>query len=224
MIPLLLGITLAAAQTPTPDHGSARARMVAQDLLPRGITDTRVLRAMSTVPREEFVPAELRMEAYADRPLPIGPQATISQPYIVARMTELADVQPGDKVLEVGTGSGYQAAVLHSLGARVWTIELNPDLARGASRALRKTGHEEVQVIVGDGYDGYPKHAPYDAIVVTAAPPEVPKALMEQLAEGGLMVIPVGKDQQVLRLIRRRDGVLERRDITPVRFVPLRPR
>jgi len=215
--------TPARAQAVDADYSAARARMVEEHLRGRDITDERVLQAFGAELRERFVPPEYRTRSYADHPLPIGPQATISQPYMQALMTQLAQVKPGDKVLEVGTGSGYQAAILHRLGARVWTIELQADLAERARAALKATGHSQVQVITGDGWAGWPKAAPYDVILVTAAPPEIPQALLKQLADGGRMVIPVGPDgelQRLLLVVRQGDRYLQR-PISAVRFVPL---
>lgn len=219
----LLMASTASAQSVDADYTAARARMVEEHLKGRDITDARVLEAFSTVPRERFVPTRERVRTYADHPLPIGPQATISQPYMQALMTQLADVQSGEKALEVGTGSGYQAAILDTLGAKVWTIELQPQLAEQAREILQATGHREVEVLTGDGYAGWPKAAPYDAIVVTAAPPEIPRALLDQLADGGRMVIPVGDATRPQRLlvIRRRGDRYEQQAVTAVRFVPL---
>lgn len=215
------GDTVAAANTPADAYAGARNRMVARQLAARDISDARVLRAMERVPRHEFVPAELREEAYDDNPLPIGFRQTISQPYIVAYMTQAADVAPGDRVLEIGTGSGYQAAVLGELAREVYTIEIVPELAERSRALLARMGYRNVQVRHGDGYAGWPEHAPFDAIVVTAAPDHVPRALVEQLAVNGRMVIPVGDVHQEMRVITRTSrGVTEERTI-PVRFVPL---
>lgn len=195
--------------------------MVQDQLRGRDITDSAVLRAMSAVPRHELVPAEVRQFAYDDNPLPIGFGQTISQPYIVAYMTQAADIAPGDKVLEIGTGSGYQAAVLAELARDVYSIEIVPELAERARRDLHRLGYRNVHVRAGDGYAGWPEHAPFDAIVVTAAPDHVPPALVEQLAVNGRMVIPVGDRVQEMRVITRTArGVTEERTI-PVRFVPL---
>jgi protein-L-isoaspartate(D-aspartate) O-methyltransferase len=205
-------------------HAEAREAMVDTQLLPRGIDDPRVLQAMRTVPRHRLVPADVAAEAYADRPLPIGHGQTISQPYIVALMTQLADVAPGDRVLEVGTGSGYQAAVLAELAEEVYTVEIVAPLGERAARDLRALGYGNVEVRVGDGYAGWPEHAPYDAIVVTAAPQRIPAPLLEQLRPGGRLVIPVGPMHaaQELRVVEKDDdGDLRERSVVPVRFVPL---
>ena len=202
-------------------YAAARADMVERQLRANGIRDRRVLAAMSRVPRHLFVPDTLRDSAYADGPLPIGEGQTISQPYIVAYMTEVARVGPGDRVLEVGTGSGYQAAVLAELAREVYTIELLPTLGARADSLLRALGYTNIRTRIGDGYAGWSEHAPYDAIVVTAAPDHVPPALVAQLAIGGRIVIPVGTDDQELRILTRTgSGVVEQRTI-PVRFVPL---
>jgi protein-L-isoaspartate(D-aspartate) O-methyltransferase len=184
----------------------------------------RVLDVMAQVPRHELVPGEARAAAYLDTPLPIGDGQTISQPYIVALMTELADVQPNEKVLEVGTGSGYQAAVLSGLAANVYTIEIVERLGRTAAAALARLGYRNVEVKIGDGYKGWREHAPFDAIVVTAAPKEIPPALIDQLAPGGKLVAPVGGssfEQQLTVLEKGRDGKISKREVLPVRFVPL---
>jgi len=196
--------------------------MVAQQLQRRGIRDQRVLEAMATTPREAFVPGVPASLAYDDRALPIDAGQTISQPYMVARMTELLRVEPGDRILEIGTGSGYQAAVLAKLGAKVTSIERLPDLAEAARERLRGLGIDGVDVRVGDGSTGDPDGAPWDGIVVTAAAPAIPMALREQLdPDGGRLVIPVGDDVQELRLLTRRGGSFEERRLLPVRFVPL---
>jgi protein-L-isoaspartate(D-aspartate) O-methyltransferase len=190
----------------------------------RGVRDTHVLDAMRAVPRESFVPEHQRQLAYGDHPLSIGHGQTISQPYIVALMTELLSLQPGDRVLEVGTGSGYQAAVLAEMpDVTVYTVETIPDLAEEARERLGDLGYTNVHVHVGDGYRGWPEHAPYDAIVVTAAPEEVPPPLAEQLAVGGRLVIPLGRPHsyQVLwRFVKQADGSLEGEKHLGVAFVP----
>jgi protein-L-isoaspartate(D-aspartate) O-methyltransferase len=204
-------------------HAGERARMVTEQIAARGVRDAAVLAVMGKVPRHEFVPPRWRSEAYADHPLPIGEGQTISQPYIVALMTELAAVGPGERVLEVGTGSGYQAAVLATLGAEVYSVEIVEPLARSAQATLARLGYDRVHARHGDGYQGWPEAAPFDAIVVTAAPPEVPPALLAQLKPGGRLVIPVGSAEQELQVHERTaDGVRVRR-ITPVRFVPMVP-
>lgn len=206
-----------------PPHEGLRQMMVQQQIRSRGVKDKRVLAAMETVPRHEFVPADQRPHAYEDRPLPIGERQTISQPYIVALMTELLEIEEGDKVLEIGTGSGYQAAVLAELTPHVYTIEIIASLAERAEETLQRLGYDAVQVKTGDGYLGWPEHAPFDGIIVTCAPEEVPEALAEQLAEGGRMVIPVGPQwtHQTLYVLRKRGGRLRQKEVIPVRFVPM---
>lgn len=205
------------------DLSARRERMVQDQIEERGVSDPRVLAAMRKIPRHEFVPPALRASAYDDRPLPIGEGQTISQPYIVAFMTEALRLTPSDRVLEVGTGSGYQAAVLAELAAEVYSIEIIPELARSAGERLRRLGYGGVKVRTGDGYYGWIEAAPFDAIIVTAAPEAVPPRLVEQLKEGGRMVIPVGEQwpgQELLRLTKR-GGKVEAEKLLPVRFVPL---
>jgi protein-L-isoaspartate(D-aspartate) O-methyltransferase len=197
----------------------ARKRMVRTQM--RDVADTDVLQAMRQVPRHRFVPEDLRDQAYRDHPLPIGHDQTISQPYIVAKMTELAEVDEGDTVLEVGTGSGYQAAVLAELGAEVYTIEIVEPLARSAKQLLSKLGYANVHVRHGDGYAGWPERAPFDAVVVTAAPPDIPAPLKEQLAVGGKLVVPVGEVSQELLVLERTEQGFKRHSAFPVRFVPM---
>jgi protein-L-isoaspartate(D-aspartate) O-methyltransferase len=195
--------------------------MVRTQIEARGISDPRVLSAMRAVPRQEFVPEPLRDQAYDDRPLPIGHQQTISQPFVVAAMTELAHIEPSARVLEIGTGSGYQAAVLATLAAEVYTVEIVPALAACARETLTRLGFDNIRFRVGDGHAGWPEAAPFDAIVVTAAPAQVPEALLEQLADGGRLVIPVGDaDQELLEITRSPSG-FRRRSVFPVRFVPM---
>ncbi len=199
----------------------ARRRMVEEQIRARDINDRAVLEAMRRVPRHRFVPVSQVRFAYEDRPLPIGYEQTISQPYIVAYMTEAARIPRGGKVLEIGTGSGYQAAILGELAREVYTIEIIPELAESASRTLSELGYRNVQVRAGNGYAGWPEHAPFDAIIVTAAPEQVPQALIDQLAVGGRMVIPVGRGNQEMMIITKTErGVVRRRTI-PVRFVPM---
>jgi len=196
--------------------------MVREQLAARGIRDARVLDAMARVPRHELVPESLRSLAYEDRPLPIGLGQTISQPYIVAAMSEAVALQGEERVLEVGTGSGYQAAVLAELCREVFSIELEKELADRARADLARLGYANVQVRDGDGYRGWPEAAPFDAIVVTAAPDHVPPALVEQLAIGGRMIIPVGRALQDLLLITRTEAGIQRQHLMGVRFVPMR--
>ncbi len=200
---------------------ASRTRMVADQIESRGIADPTVLEAMRLVPRERFVPADVRSFAFDDGPLSIGEGQTISQPYIVALMTELARPRPGKRVLEVGTGSGYQAAVLAACGCRVYTIEIVEPLARRAETLLRELGYDGITVRVGDGYDGWPEEAPFDAIVVTAAPTRIPEPLLAQLAVGGALVIPVGAGSQDLLVVTRTATGFARRSVLPVRFVPM---
>ena len=203
---------------------AARRRMVEQQLAGPGrdLTNARVLAVMGQVPRHEFVPMNFRAQAYDDRPLPIGNGQTISQPFIVAFMTEKLDPQPTDKVLEIGTGSGYQAAVLSELVSHVYTIEIIEPLARRAEADLKRLGYMNVLVRAGDGYQGWPEAAPFDAIIVTCAPEHVPQPLANQLKEGGRMIIPVGPaGDQELFLLRKKGDRVERRAILPVRFVPM---
>jgi protein-L-isoaspartate(D-aspartate) O-methyltransferase len=207
-----------------PDFTRERARMVADQLASaeRGIRDPRVLGAMGRVPRHEFVPARLRAEAYQDRPLPIGEGQTISQPYVVAFMTERLEPQPEHRVLEIGTGSGYQAAVLAELVGEVYSIEIVEPLATRAHEVLDRLGYTNIHLRIGDGYRGWPEHAPYDAVIVTCAPDHVPTPLIEQLREGGRMIVPVGEpgDQQLV-LLRKTGGTLTRQAVLAVRFVPM---
>ena len=195
--------------------------MVQEQLKSRGIHDDRVLAALAKVPREAFVPENVRAQSYADSPLPIGHDQTISQPFIVAYMTEQLRLQPTDRVLEIGTGSGYQAAVLAELAKEVYTIEIVEPLAKDASARLAQLGYNNAHAKVGDGFQGWPEVAPFDAIIVTCAPDKVPQPLTQQLKEGGRMIIPVGTgmmDQQ-LYLLEKKDGELAQRAILPVRFV-----
>jgi len=196
---------------------------VKEQIIVRGIATERVLAAMRKVPREEFVPEKVRAASYADQPLPIGYDQTISQPLIVAFMTEQLRPQPQDRVLEIGTGSGYQAAILAELVAEVYSIEIIEPLANKAAATLQRLGYKNVHIEAGDGYKGWPKHAPFDAIIVTCAPDHVPQPLVEQLTEGGRMIIPVGRDfgGQELYLLEKKNGRLERRAVLPVRFVPM---
>ncbi len=196
--------------------------MVDDQIEARGIRDPRVLGAMRKVPRDRFVPPDVVSLAYADQPLPIGHGQTISQPYIVAYMSEALRVTPQSKVLEIGTGSGYQAAILGELAREVYTIELIPELAARARATLESLGYANVHVRTGDGYLGWPEEAPFDAIMVTAAPDHVPQPLVDQLAVGGRLVIPVGDFDQEIRILTRTPAGIEESRTIPVRFVPLR--
>lgn len=205
------------------NYAQSRANMVRTQLLARGIEDSAVTRAMKTVPRHQFVPEDLKRDAYDDGPLPIGYGQTISQPYIVALMTELLHVKPGDRVLEIGTGSGYQAAVLGEICDSVWTMEIIDELASGARNRLSRLGYSRISVRSADGYYGWPDHGPFDAIMVTAAAEHIPPPLVAQLANNGRMVIPVGHPffVQNLVLVEKHNGAVTTRTILPVRFVPL---
>jgi protein-L-isoaspartate(D-aspartate) O-methyltransferase len=208
--------------TSVSDLAAKRQQMVQQQLVARGIQDERVLAAMAKVPREEFVPPNSRAESYEDGPLQIGYGQTISQPYIVAFMTEQLHPKGNDRVLEVGTGSGYQAAILAELVAEVYTIEIIEPLAKSAEAALEGLGYKNVHIKAGDGYRGWPEHAPFDAITVTCAPDHAPQPLIDQLKEGGRMIIPVGSfGDQELYLLEKKNGELQRRAVLPVRFVPM---
>src|SRR5437899_11073809 len=216
---ILAGVAAAGCgQTTAPasDFAAERQRMVQQQLEARGINDGRVLAAMAKVPREEFVPPESRAASYEDGPLPIGYGQTISQPYVVAFMTEQLDPKPTDRVLEIGTGSGYQAAVLAELVSKVYTIEIVEPLARRAEADLKRLGYTNVTVRAGDGYQGWPEAAPFDAIIVTCAPENVPEPLIAQLRDGGRMIIPVGPGgNQELVLLHKRGGKLEQQAVLP---------
>ncbi len=198
-----------------------RIAMVAGQIEARGVRDPRVLEAMRRVQRHRFVPEKLQSQAYDDHPLAIGHDQTISQPYIVALMTELIRPEPEMKVLEVGTGSGYQAAVLAECAGQVFSIEIVSALGTAASELLGSLGYDNVEVRIGDGFDGWPEQAPFDAILVTAAPETIPQPLLDQLAVGGRLVIPVGGNAQNLIVVERTQDGFERRVITPVRFVPM---
>jgi protein-L-isoaspartate(D-aspartate) O-methyltransferase len=207
---------------PLSDFSAQRQQMVQQQLMGRGITSERVLAAMAKVPREEFVPPDSRAASYEDGPLPIGYSQTISQPYIVAFMTEQLRPQPGDRVLEIGTGSGYQAAILSELVSDVYSIEIVEPLAKNAEATLQRLGYKNVHVKTGDGYKGWPETAPFDAIIVTCAPDKVPQPLVDQLKDGGRMVIPVGdRFAQELYLLEKKNGQLKQSATLPVRFVPM---
>lgn len=203
------------------DWASRRSEMVRAQIEARGVKDPFVLDSMRAVPRHLFVPDVYRDAAYNDSPLPIGQGQTISQPYIVALMTELLEVGDGSSVLEIGTGSGYQAAVLAEMGVEVYSIEIKTTLCESAAATLGGLGYENAHVRCGDGYGGWPEHAPFDGIIVTAAPDRIPDPLVEQLADGARMVIPVGEFYQELKVITRNGDSFEERSVIPVRFVPM---
>jgi protein-L-isoaspartate(D-aspartate) O-methyltransferase len=219
---LLASCTDAKPPTPATDLAAQRSAMVDQQIAARGIADPATLEAMRTVPRHDFLPMRLRHEAYMDYPLPIGHGQTISQPFIVAFMTEAIRPQPGEKILEIGAGSGYQAAILAQMGADVYTIEIVEPLAKMARLTLERLGYKNARVKYGDGFHGWPEHAPFDAIVVTCAPDKIPPALVEQLRDGGRMIIPVGGGmEQELVLLRKHGDKIEKQSVLPVRFVPM---
>ena len=231
LIIFLLSVTLLTNTSCTSDgsthekgasYASARHDMVLEQIKKRGIQDKRVLRALSTVPRHLFIPVAYRDQAYDDGPLPIGHEQTISQPYIVALMSERLELTGNEKVLEIGTGSGYQAAVLSLLAKQVYSIEIIPELQSSASQLLTQLSYDNVTVILGDGNIGWEHESPYDAIIVTAAAPHIPPSLIKQLAEGGRMVLPVvrGEEQYLLRL-KKKNGRIREEDLGLVRFVPL---
>ena len=204
------------------DFEAQRQQMVQRQLMTRGIKDERLLAAMAKVPREDFVPADQRADAYQDGPLPIGYEQTISQPYIVAFMTEQLRPKPSDRVLEVGTGSGYQAAILAELVSEIYSIEIVEPLAKSAEATLQRLGYKNVHVKIGNGYKGWPEEAPFDAIIVTCAPDKVPQPLVDQLKDGGRMVVPVGERfAQQLYLLEKKNGQLKESVTLPVRFVPM---
>lgn len=213
-----LGGVPASAQE---DSLAAKRRQMVDVVRGRGVSDGRVLRAMGEVPRHLFVPENVRPQAYEDFPLPIGSQQTISQPYIVALMTSLLDLKGGEKVLEIGTGSGYQAAVLSKVAGEVYTIEILGPLSENARKAIDGLGYGNIHFRVGDGYAGWPEAAPFDGILVTAAPEKVPQPLLDQLKIGGKLVIPVGSFFQDLLVYTRTASGIERKNVAPVRFVPM---
>jgi protein-L-isoaspartate(D-aspartate) O-methyltransferase len=214
-------VSTAPVAQDTATYQRAREAMVQRQIAARGVRDQRVLEAMRKVPRHLFVPPSMQPYAYRDSPLPIGHEQTISQPYIVAFMTDALALKPGDRVLEVGTGSGYQAAVLSVLVRQVYSIEIVEPLATEATERLRRLGYANVTVRAGDGYRGWPDHAPFDAIIVTAAPDHIPQPLLDQLAPGGRLVVPVGKYLQTLTRIRRTAKGFKTEELLPVRFVPM---
>jgi protein-L-isoaspartate(D-aspartate) O-methyltransferase len=206
------------------DHRAERARLVRESMEARGIRNPAVLRAMRDTPRHEFMPQEVRRFAYEDRAVPIGHEQTISQPSLVAFMTETLDVSKHHRVLEIGTGSGYQAAVLAAIAKEVYTIEIVPDLAKSSAATLKRLGHRNVFTREGNGYQGWPEQAPFDRIILTAAPPELPPALVDQLRPGGKLLAPVGRtplEQELMLVEKSKSGKLTRRSVLPVRFVPM---
>jgi protein-L-isoaspartate(D-aspartate) O-methyltransferase len=212
---------LAAGASGNGRYTGKRWDMVESQIIARGIRNTAVIQAMLNVPRHEFVPEEMRDEAYNDNPIPVGMGQTISQPYIVALMTELLNPARGMKILEVGTGSGYQSAVLAETGCDLYTIEIVESLARKARLVLEKIGYSNITYMIGDGYQGWEENAPFDGIIVTAAPGHVPAKLLDQLKVNGKMVIPVGSDSQELQLIEKTETGITKKRITAVRFVPM---
>ncbi len=206
------------------DRRQERHQMVEAGIKERGITDPKVLQAMRHVPRHLFVPAKYQQYAYQNRPLPIGHDQTISQPYIVGYMTAMLDLETGEKVLEIGTGSGYQAAILSELTPYVYTIEIVSPLGKQARARFEKLGYSTIEVTIGDGYKGWPDHAPFDAIILTAAPPKIPQPLIDQLKAGGTLVSPVGRTsetQYLTKITKSKDGEIHRQRKLPVRFVPM---
>jgi protein-L-isoaspartate(D-aspartate) O-methyltransferase len=201
-----------------------RDRMVTDQIESRGVRNQDLLQVMRTTPRHLFIPTRVRSMAYEDHPIPIGHGATISQPYIVALMTELLAPAKKHRILEIGTGSGYQAAILGQLAAEVYTVEIVPELASSAAKTLRDLGYSNITVRQGDGYEGWPERAPFDGIILTAAPSEVPSALITQLAKGGRLVAPIGPMwmQELLVIEKKGDGTISRRSVCPVNFVPMR--
>jgi protein-L-isoaspartate(D-aspartate) O-methyltransferase len=226
---LLLGLLLATMvsassceRRETVSYEAARKRMVDKQIVARGIADDRVINAMLKVPRHEFVPDKYRHYAYSDSPVPIGHGQTISQPYIVAFMTEQLNLSSTDRVLEIGTGSGYQAAVLARLVDEVYTVEIVEPLGHSAQERLKRLGFDNVKVKIGDGYKGWEEHQPYDRVIVTCAPTDIPEPLIEQMKEGGIMVIPVGTAGfQYLYRVRKYMGEAQAEKVIPVSFVPL---
>jgi len=224
MIRILMTVIIAVftLNVTAQNYAEKRERMVENQIKARGINDFEVIRAMKKVKRHEFVPKQFRSRAYSDSPLSIGQGQTISQPYIVARMTELLNIKKNDKILEIGTGSGYQAAVLAEITPNVYSIEIVEELAERARKTLHEQGYHNLYLKIGDGYKGWEKHAPFDGIIVTCSPSDVPEPLQEQLAENGRMVIPVGGVFiQELVVLQKKDGEIKKSHISNVRFVPM---
>src|SRR5205809_1266665 len=218
---VLAGCSAGPPGRPAPRPDAGREQMVKEQIEGRGIKDRLTLAALREVPRHEFVPEASAGEAYGDFPLPIGHGQTISQPYIVAFMTEALGLRGGERVLEIGTGSGYQSAVLAKIAGTVYTIEIVPELAEEARERLARLGYRNVRVRAGDGYLGWPEAAPFDAIIVTAAAPRIPQPLKDQLRDGGRLILPVGDEYQELIVVTRRGASFEERRVLPVRFVPM---
>jgi protein-L-isoaspartate(D-aspartate) O-methyltransferase len=219
---LTLGVAVPQSPTPVDQYRSRRLIMVKDQVETRGVKNPEVLAAMRAVPRELFVPESVRSQAYADHPLPIGFGQTISQPFIVGLMTELLDPKKNHRVLEIGTGSGYQAAILSRLVGELYSIEIVPELARSAAETLSRVGFRNVTVREGDGYRGWPEKAPFDRIILTAAPPEIPQVLLDELRPGGRLVTPVGVGIQNLIVVQKSaNGKTTTRSVLPVRFVPM---
>jgi len=223
LLQFLVGATIELALAYGDERRAERERMVAEQIAQRGVSDARLLEALRTVPRHRFIPAEWQREAYTDGPLPIGEGQTISQPYVVAKMTELLALKGGERVFELGTGSGYQAAVASRLCAHVYTVEIVPKLAERAVGVIRGLGYDNVSIRVGDGFRGWPEAAPFDAMLITAAVAELPDGLLKQLKPGGRAVMPVGPKlgiQDLVLVEKSADGKAATKTIFPVRFVP----
>lgn len=220
-INFIIFISLSGVEIFPRDYEYLRRKMVEEQIIKRGVKDRRVIKAMLKVERHKFVPFSQRAYAYEDRPLPIGYGQTISQPYIVAYMTEALNLEGDERVLEIGTGSGYQAAILAEIVKEVYTIEILEPLAKSAEKRLKNLGYKNIRVKCGDGYKGWPEYAPFEAIIVTAAPEEIPQELLKQLKAGGRMVIPVGSLYQDLYLIIKTEEGIKKKKLLPVRFVPM---
>ena len=218
-----MSLNMTLCNSNSQDYEKLREKMVRNQIEKRGVSDKKVLAALNSVERHLFVPKEYIINAYEDSPLPIGEGQTISQPYIVAFMTEILKLDKTKKILEIGTGSGYQAAVLAEVASKVYTIELIESLGKKAKTLLKKLNYNNVEVKIGDGYQGWEEHAPFDAIIVTCSPTHIPEKLKEQLAEGGLMIIPVGpRFSQELILLKKKNGKIKQTDVIAVRFVPMK--
>ncbi len=222
---LILFVLLSCQQQdkkkPEEDWTAMRAKMVQQQIIARGVRGPKIIAALKSVPRELFVPEKYRASAYEDKALPIGQGQTISQPYIVAFMTQQLHIKPGDRILEIGTGSGYQAAILGQIADSVFSIEIIPELAERARKTIQSLHYDNVLIMQGDGYLGWPDKAPFDAIIVTAAPPSIPPPLLDQLKTGGRMILPVGKYVQELVVVNKTEHGLNMDNVLPVRFVPM---